>query len=361
MPPTAHPLIEALLRRASYGTRRINARGSAIGSALQPFAGRTRGYYSQLQGQESALGGSLNQSLAGQGQALGADIGTALKGIQAPAQAVSQYAGGTATTGAQSGAAVGALSSADLQRLQQQGSAEEIYAAALPRLAALAADQERRGFLEQMGEELTSKMAEIQAQDAASRLEEMRYQQERADDLRAERREIQRYQRDQRQKQRERRMEAAQARREAKRQAKLDALAQRAAAQEYGLDVANTLQDNATSAGNLTERQRHNRQLEAQARAREERQRKKDAAAGKTGGGDKTKYFDSVRDDAFRRAQSYGASYNPKAVLKKNQGVDRGTARARLWAEFGTLLSDRGFPRQTVKQMIERALDAAGY
>jgi hypothetical protein len=173
-----NPVIEALLRRSQRGVGKINARGSAIGSALQPFAGRAQGYYSQVQGQEQALGGALNQSLANQGQSLGGDIGSALGGIQAPSQAVSQYAGGTATTGTQAGAAVGALSSADLERLQVQGSAEQVYASALPRLAALAADQERRGFLEQMGQELTDKMADLEQQRVAQQYDEIWRQRE---------------------------------------------------------------------------------------------------------------------------------------------------------------------------------------
>jgi len=175
----ATALSEALLSRASRDVAQINARSSAIGGALQPFAGRAAGYYGQIQGNEAALGGALQGSLTGLGSSLGADIGGKLGGIQAPAQAVSEYGAGTATMGAQSGQAVGALSSADLQRLQSQGTAEQVYASALPRLAALAGEQERRGVLQQYAQTLAEQQAELSYREQSDLMEARRYYQER--------------------------------------------------------------------------------------------------------------------------------------------------------------------------------------
>jgi len=334
-----YPLIEALLRRAQSGVGQINARGTAIGSALQPFAAQAQANYAPAISQEGSLGPALNQSQASTGAALGGQISGALQGIQAPGAAVAQYGAGTATTGAQAGAATGALSSADLQRLRSQASAEQIYASALPRLAALSADAERRGFLAQAQNDLME-LAAQESENAYGRQQDEREWQRTQQQDRIEQ---QRYQRSQRQGQRETRYERGQDKAERKRQAKLDRMASQAAAAEYGLDYTNTMQDNATSAGNLTERQRHNRQLEAQARAREARQRAKDkkAASGK-GAVDYKDIVASAKDVAK-------PGENPRTGQPTR--VPKAEARRRLRAEF---------PGATAKQ-IEQALRAAGY
>jgi len=344
--PTS-PAIELLLRQAGRGVGQINARTAGISGALQPIAGRVASTYANLQGQEQALGGALEGALAGAGAAAGADIGGKLQGIQAPAQAVQQYGGGQTTMGAQSGAAVGALSSADLQRLRSQGSAEQIYAAALPRLAALAGEQERRNFLSSMQDDLMDLSLQEAARQRETAVDNARY--ERDFRYKAQQDRIARKRED-----REFRYETKQDRLDRRRQTGLDRLATSAAAAEYGLDVANMQADNATSQGNLTERQRHNRQLEQQARAREQRQRAKDAKSGTGKKGDDKPFYDA-REDAFKRAREYA---NPKSKLA--DPMPRAKARVRLWAEFGALLTGRGYDRSTVKNMIERALDAAG-
>jgi len=329
------PLIEALLRRAQTGVGKINARGQAIGQALQPFAGNVSAYYGPIQGQESALGSALSGSQAGLGQQLGAQIGGALSGIQAPAQAVSQFGGGTATTGAQSGAAVGALSSADLERLHSQASAEQIYASALPRLAALAADQERRGFLADAQDDLM----ELAAQESERAYGRQQDQREWQRTVRQDKIERQRYQRETRYGIKQDRIERQQA-------ARATRLAERAAAAEYGLDYQNTMADNATSAGNLFERQRHNRQLEAQAHQRERRQAAKDrASANKSSPADTKRVYDQARE--------YGEMYENEFGRQVRRVPLKAEARKRLVAEFGN--------SPAARKVIAKALTAAGY
>lgn len=272
-----YPLIDALLRRSQAGVSRINQRGSAIGSALQPFAGRVQSYYGPIQQQESAIGSSLNQSLANTGAQIGSQIGGSLAGNQAPAQAVSQYGGGAATMGAQAGAAVGGLSSADLERLKGEATAEQIYAAALPRLAALAADQERRAFLEDAQMEL----ADLAAQESMRQREDMRYEREWQRQQQQDRRqqkqdriERSRYRTDLRMKQRDVRYGRKQDTLERKRQSYLDRLAGQAAAQEYGLDLIDAQQAQERiniSKGNLALAERRQGESERQFAARERR------------------------------------------------------------------------------------------
>lgn len=225
------PTIAAFLRRSRYGVNRINQRGSAISAALQPFAGRAAANYAPIQAMQSSLGPALSGSLTGLGQSLGGDIGSALSGIQAPGAAVSQFGGGAATTGAQSGQAVGALSSADVQRLHGEATAEQIYAAALPHLAELAEAQERRAFMEDAQQQLAD-LAAMEAENAYARQQDQREWQRQMQQDRIERR---RYQRETRYKTKQDRLER-------QRQAKLDRLATQAAKREYGLDLVGAQQ-----------------------------------------------------------------------------------------------------------------------
>lgn len=225
------PSIELLLRQAQRGVGKINARSSAIQNALAPYAGQAAGYFQNAQRAESSLGNALSQGLTAQGQQLGGEISSSLSNIQAPGAAIQQYGQGTATTGAQSGAAVGALSSADLERLGSQGSAEQIYAAALPRLAALAGDQERRNFLAQMQEDLQD-LALQEAQRAQENAqEEARYNREWAYKVAQEKR-------DRKRENYKTRIEIQRYKKEQRRKAELDKLAAQAARAEYGMDVA---------------------------------------------------------------------------------------------------------------------------
>ena len=346
------PSIELLLRQSQRGVGQINSKTSAISGALAPFASRVAGQYATLQGQEGALGGALSGSLAGAGATVGADIGGALQGIQAPQQAVQQYGAGQATMGQQSGAAVGALSSADLERLHSQGTAEQIYASALPRLAMLAGDQERRQFLAEAQQQLS----DLSLREADQARQQAIDDREWAYKVRQDRLEQKRYARSEHQKARATAYDRKQEVYDRKRQAKLDQLAQRAAAQEYGLSFVNTMSDNQRAAASAGETARHHRETEAAARAREQRQAAKDAKGGATGSTAHEKVFYDSREDAFKRAREYA---NPKSKLA--DPMPRAKARVRLWAEFGAMLTGRGFDRKNVKGMIEKALDAAGY
>lgn len=261
----AYPMIDAFLRRAESGVRRINQRGASIGAALQPFAGNVNSYFGPLQSQEASLGSALNQSLAGTGQAIGSQIGGSLAANQAPAAAISQYGGGAATMGAQAGGAIGALSSADLQKLRSTASAEAIYASALPRLAALASEAEKRSFLADASEQL----AELAAQESERAYGRAQDEREWKRQMRQDRIEQQRYRREFRQGQRDRRYDRKQDRLERERQAKMDRLAQEAAAQEYGLDLLDAQQEQQRI--NLAIRRQN--ESEAQFAARERRYR----------------------------------------------------------------------------------------
>jgi hypothetical protein len=276
-----YPLVEALLRRSQAGVTQINQRGSAIGSALQPFAARVGSYYGPIQQQESAIGSSLNSSLAATGAQIGSQIGGSLAANQAPAQAVSQYGGGAATMGAQAGAAVGGLSSADLTRLKGEATAEQIYAAALPRLAALAADQERRAFLEDAQQEL----AELAARQAEVNQENARYerdfQRQQQQDQQRNRRQAQqdriersRYRTNLRMKQKDIRYDRQQDKQAARAAAARDRMAQQALAYEMGQDYVDNQQEQQRiniSAGNLALATRRQGESERQFAARERR------------------------------------------------------------------------------------------
>jgi hypothetical protein len=272
-----YPLVEALLRRSQAGVTQINQRGSAIGSALQPFAGRAASYYGAAQQQESAIGSSLNSSLANTGAQIGGQIGSSLSANQAPAQAVSQYGGGAATMGAQAGAAVGGLSSADLTRLKGEATAEQIYAAALPRLAALAADQERRAFLEDAQQELAelaARQAEINTENARYERDWQRQQQQDRRQAQQDRIERSRYRTDLRMKQKDIRYGRQQDKQAARAAAARDRMAQQALAYEMGQDYVDNQQEQQRidiSRGNLELATRRQGESERQFAARERR------------------------------------------------------------------------------------------
>ena len=355
------PSIELLLRQTQRGLAQRDARTSAISGALAPFAGRATQNFAPAISQESAVGSAVSSSLAGTGSALGQQLGSALQSIQAPQQSVDLYGGGQAAMGAASGQAVSGLSSAELQRLQGQASAESIYAAALPRLAALTGEQERRKMLSDAQAEL----GDLALQESAKA----------ADNAQAQREWAYKVRQDQLDRRDSRHSEAWKRKQDKianKRQARLDRLATQAAAAEYGLKAASTgslvqsrqassaarAQSNALRAQSQAETARHHGETEAEARARIA-QAKANAAkktASKSSSANPDKVFYDARDDAFKRAQSYA---NPKSRLA--DPMPRAKARVRLWAEFGTMLTGRGYHRATVKTMIENALNAAGY
>jgi hypothetical protein len=217
----------ALIGRASRDVGQLNSRYGSIERALQPYTASGAAAWNQGAQAEQGVGNALAAGLMSQGQTLGANIGSKLADIQAPGQAVSQFAGGTVATGAGAGQAMGALSSADLARLHSYGSAEEVYAAAFPRLAALTADQERRGLMSQYAQELADKQAEAAAGEQQALLENRRYYAEQAQQAASTRYAHQ---------------QDTYAR---KQQAKRDRLAAIAAAQEYGLNVGKFQQSQA--------------------------------------------------------------------------------------------------------------------
>lgn len=332
--------IELLLRQSARGVGQINARSSSKQRALAPYAGRAAANYAPAIESQQQLGGALSRGLAEQGGQLAGGIATALGGIQAPGQAVATHAGGTAATGAGAAGAVGALSGAELGRLRGFSSAEQMYASALPRLAALAGEQERRHLLAQAQEQL----ADLSLREAEQAAENDRYNREWAYRVRQDALDRKRQGLLDRRDWNETRYDRRQDKIDRRRQAELDALARQAAAQEYGLDVAS-----------LSERQRSARERERIQRERIAAQKERDAKKGSGKGGSGADVFYETREDAFKRAREYA---NPKSKLA--DPIDRPTARRRLMAEFGTALIGRGYKPKAVRQMIERALDAAG-
>lgn len=72
-------------------------------------------------------------------------------------------------------------------------------------------------------------------------------------------------------------------------------------------------------------------------------------------------YSYDVREDAFEAARSLRKA-GPKSTLTGQVSpLPEAEARRRLFMEYGQLLVGRGYKRQAVKQMIERALNAAGW
>jgi hypothetical protein len=215
----ARKIADTIVANATQDVGKLNARYGSIANALKPYGASGAAAWGQAATAEKGVGSALASGLVSQGQQLGGDISAKLAGIQAPGQAVQQFGGGTAATGAGAGQAMGALSSADLQRLNSSGTAEQVYAAAFPRLAALTADQERRGLLSDYARELADKQAEASAGQQQSLVENRRYYTE----------------------QQQQRKATAYAHHQdtidRRRQAKLDRLATIAAAQEYGLNV----------------------------------------------------------------------------------------------------------------------------
>lgn len=358
----ASALTEALLGRATRSTNEINARSSGIAAALRPFYGSAGRIYGQAQGGEAALGNAMRSAIAGTGQAIGADIESKLTGIQAPGQAVSQYAGGAAATGAASGQAIAGLSSADLERLRSQGSAEQVYAGALPRLAALAGEQERRALLREMGGELTDKLAELYAQQpemlasaiAGYRKDELDKELARE----ATRGKTQLARQQEAQKRRELRQRAAQAaaddRRQAQREAARDA---RRAAQSSEEDRRQAQREAARDA-----------RAAAREAARDRRRAATQAAQDKKsgGGGSAVKPDDTpqerreeIRSDLFDRARDYA---EPKENdVGRMVNVPKAQAFKRLRQEYGPILRKYGLTQKQIDAMVRNALSAAGY
>lgn len=347
------PSIELLLRRSERGVGQINARTGAKRTALAPYASRADANYAPAIESQQALGRATQSGLVSQGNQLAGGIEAALSGIQAPGQAVATHAGGTQATGQAAGQAAGALSSADLGRLRGYSTAEQVYAAALPRLAQLAGEQERRGFLQQAQQEL----ADLSLREAQQAAEMDRYNREwaykvRQDQLdRARQGKLDRIERSRYRS--ETKYERNQDRREAERQAMLDALAQQAAAQEYGLNISEFNAERQYEQQTLAERQRSARERERIQRERIAAQRERDVK----GGGNDDVFYD-VREAAFERAREYAATLSERRPSKR---ITRATAAKRMWQEFGTALTGRGYKPKVVRQMIERALDAAGY
>lgn len=257
--PAAQAQANALLGRAASDVGRLNARTSSIADALRPYAASAQAAYAQPAALESAVGGALSGALAGGGQQLAGDITGKMAGIQAPGAAIAA-AGTPATVGAGAGGAIGALSSAEEARLHSFGSAQEVYAAAFPRLAQLAGEQERRGMMQQYAQELADQQARLMAQEQQALLENQRYYTE---------------QRLQQQATAYAHQQDAYAR---ARQAKLDRIAQLAAQREYGLKLTGvgqaqqrigiSSQNAQTSAQRAAESRRHNRANETLAQRR---------------------------------------------------------------------------------------------
>lgn len=348
----APPEIEAFLRRAGRGAGRINSRSGAKQAALAPFAGRAQANYAPAISGQQALGQALSGSLTTQGAQLGGSLDATLAGIQAPSQAVATHAGGAVATGQGAGQAMGALSSADLERLRSSQSAESIYAAALPRLAQLAGAQELRGFMASAQDELADLSLRAAADAAASAREEREWSYRVRQDALDRRRQRTLDQRALG----ETRYERRQDRIDRQEQARRDRMAQIAAAQEYGLDVADLQLDQRSQA----EKERAARTREGQAAQRERRQAQKDArsAAGGDAGNERADYFYEVREDAFGRAREYAKTQQER---RPSNRISRQTAQKRLMAEFGQALIGRGYSAKAVRQMIARALDASGY
>lgn len=346
MPPLPAS-IELLLRQSQRGVGQINARSGAKQSALAPLAGRASSNYAPAISSQEQLGGALSRGMAEQGGQLAGGLAAALGSIQAPGQAIATHAGGTAATGAGAAGAIGALSGAELGRLRGFSSAEQVYAAALPRLAQLAGEQERRGFLQQAQQEL----ADLSLREAEQAAESARYDREWAYRVRQDQLDRKRQALLDRRAHGETVYDRRQDRLDRRRQAKLDRLAAQAAAQEYGLDIANYQQDERS----LSERQRAARERERIQRERIAAQKERDARSDAKGGKDVDVFYDT-RQDAFKRAREYAS---PKSKLA--DPISRATARKRLMAEFGSALIGRGYKTKVVRQMIERALDAAGY
>ncbi|HXG76275.1 MAG TPA: hypothetical protein VNJ53_06870 [Gaiellaceae bacterium] len=356
----AQALTELLLRRVERDVGQVDARTRARQTALEPYAARAAGYLEQAQDSERALGSAVSSSLTGLGRELGWTIEHALAGIQAPAASVSEYGQGTAQTGAAAGQTVGALSSAELGRLRGFQTAEEVYAAALPRLAALAGEQERRNLLAQARQDLAdlSLREAAEAQERAFREREFAYR-ARQDAL------------DRRFRQTQFRYETRQDRLDRRRQARLDRLAEAAARREYGLDLAeqNELRPAPESvnrsAGYVMGYDSSGRLVPMRGPDGKPVPYKppprSTGSAGKGGDDDRADYFYEVREDAFARARALREAGGTSAVTGRKLPLPREQAAARLWAEFGRALVGRGYPRKAVQAMLNAALEAAGY
>ncbi len=170
---SAAALIEALLGRSTRAVNEVNTRSSAIADALGQYQGKAAGYYDEARRGAQGVGDAVAAAIRGTGQALQGDVAGKLSGISAPGQALDTFAGGQARTGETAAAAASGLSSAELERLKGFGDAGSTMMGALPRIAALAGDTQRRGILNQATGELTDKLAELYGKEPGMILDAM--------------------------------------------------------------------------------------------------------------------------------------------------------------------------------------------
>src|SRR5262245_940564 len=167
----ATALTEALLGRAERTVGQINARSSAIGSALSKLNGGPAAF-GQAAANQQMLGDALRTAIGGTGRAIGADLAAKFAGIQAPGATSSVFAGGQEQEGQQAAQAMGALSSAEVEQLKGQQGAASAYMGALPRLAQLVGESQRRGVVSEAAATLADKLGELYADMPKSVLDE---------------------------------------------------------------------------------------------------------------------------------------------------------------------------------------------
>lgn len=325
---------QSIERRSRSGIGQIRGFTDALMQALAPYDARIAGYYGDAQASTAAIGDALRSALAGGGGQQASELGGKLAAINAPAAQIEDVAGGARRTGEGAAGATFGLSSAELGRLTGERTAHGAYAAKQPGIAALSGLQSARALELALSGELADRVGELRAgapgliSDRISELRNVNFDRglARASGL-------------------------------------SDAQAGRIKRQQELADDRRTRQEKLADA--KRERQQEledaarERQEELGDEARERQQELEDAQRKNTDPAARADYFYEVRADAFKAAKTL-AQPRKSAAGRELPPMPRGEARRRLFEEYGRMLIGRGYPRQTVRQMIERALDAAG-
>lgn len=342
------PVVRALMRdiessiarRSRAGMGAVTGLSRDLARSLMPFYQSAGAVYDAAAGRQGALASALPAALVGQGRALGAEIGGKLGMIDAPARMVDEIAGGVVRTGEGAARAEGALGRAELGRLRTDQQAHRAFSAAFPGIAGMTGTRDARLLQLQLNRELADRLGSLTAQVPGQILDLVRsYRQEEVDKGIARATMVQKA-REQQLKQTELASESKKLR-----------LAPDSVSRSYGYIMGYDSQ------GNL----RPLRGPDGKPIPFKEKPRATGTAKGEDRQRERADYFYKVREDVFERAREYAETTKTLDIKKRLAGglVTKEEARRRLWAEFGTMLVGRGYPRKTVAQMIDRAVETA--
>ena len=331
----------AIGRRSKAGSSAITGYTSELANALMPFFQSAGSIYDAAAGSQGALMAALPAALTGQGRELGGELGAKMAQINAPGAQIDQVAGGAERTGAAAGAVSGALGSAELARLRSDQQADRAYAGAQPGIAGLRGAENSRTLQLQLNRELADTLGEITSRVPSQMSELVRSYRQDEFDKGIARETLSQEERQLRQKYLEMRAEA-----------KTDA-------EKSALDRWYKEQKLALEAGRLSVSQQNAATTAAKAAAGAAAKAADKAAEVKA---DKRTTQTDARAAVFARAQEIAdaTAKNPDTGIPSPR-YTREQAYRMLKNQYVAPLRAAGYSSRIIKQMIERALAAAGY